>query len=549
MPETPIGKVTATERSPTSCGTANFWVREGVVIRPFDIVRIPHIQDSLSYAIVKDLTYITDSAGHLANFVSSDFGQVEVEPQNVRMGTTIAEAEILYNTKDIEMPVRDGAKVEWADLEGIRHALGLGALRNPIPAGYICMSNGLEIPVEFEGKYLLGPEGAHLNIAGISGLATKTTYAMFLMNSIQQRRDDDVTMIIFNVKGTDLLAIDEPSTEALTPQQEQEWKKCGLSPTPFKNVTYLYPFKKQADKGHSQSFVDIDRLHRQQAAGQAWNYFYDVESAKRRLGLLFSDIDDPNQTMDSALSHIVTIEASSWDNFRQEIESKTAKGATHDKGDIPVQSWRKFRRLLQTRTLDDIFCERERMHPPKKRHIQIREALRKLKRGATLVIDIAPLPSYLQAFVFGDVVNSIYEAILGGEDEAIGQDQLGTIVIFADELNKYAPKFSGKEKTLTDNLLEITERGRSVGVILFGAEQFRSGVHDRILGNCSTNVFGRTSPVEVEKCADYKHFPSNHKWTVQRLRQGELLLQHAIFKTSLIKVRFPVPAYFQPKGR
>ena len=180
--------------------------------------------------------------------------------------------------------------------------------------------------------------------------------------------------------------------------------------------------------------------------------------------------------------------------------------------------------------------------------MQVREALRKLKPGTTLVIDIAPLPSYLQAFVFGDVVDSVYEAILGG-DESLGQDQLGTIVIFADELNKYAPKYSGKEKTLTDNLLEITERGRSVGVILFGAEQFRSGVHDRILGNCSTNVFGRTSPVEVEKCPDYRYFPNNHKWAVQRLRQGELLLQHAIFKTSLIKVRFPVPAYFQPKGR
>ena len=548
MQEPPIGKVTATERSPTSCSSVNFWVHKDVVIRPFDIVRIPHLQDSLSYAIVKDLTYITDSAGHLANFVSSDFGQVETEPQNVRMGTTIAEAEILYNTKDIEMPIRDGAKVEWADIEGIRNALGLGALRNPIPAGYICMSNGLEIPVEFEGKYLLGPEGAHLNIAGISGLATKTTYAMFLMNSIQQRRDDNVTMIIFNVKGTDLLAIDEPSTETLTPQQEEEWRKCGLSPTPFKNVTYLYPFRNQADRGYSQSFIDIERLRRQQEMGQAWNYFYDVDSAKHRLRLLFSDIDDPTQSMESILGHIGTIESSSWDHFRQEVESKTMKGGSHDKGNISAQSWRKFHRLLQTRTLDDVFCERARVRPEEKRHVQVREALRKLKPGTTLVIDIAPLPSYLQAFVFGDVVDSVYEAILGG-DESLGQDQLGTIVIFADELNKYAPKYSGKEKTLTDNLLEITERGRSVGVILFGAEQFRSGVHDRILGNCSTNVFGRTSPVEVEKCPDYRYFPNNHKWAVQRLRQGELLLQHAIFKTSLIKVRFPVPAYFQPKGR
>lgn len=548
MQEPPIGKVTATENKPTSCSLVRFWVQEDVVVRPFDIVRIPHLQGSLSYAIVKDLEYITDSAGHLANFVSSDFGQVEAVPQSARMGTTIAEAEILYNTKDIEMPIRDGAKVEWADIDGIRNALGLGALRSPIPAGYICMSNGLEVPVEFEGNYLLGPEGAHLNIAGISGLATKTTYAMFLMNSIQQRRDDKVTMVIFNVKGTDLLAIDEPSTETLSPQQEEEWQKCGLAPRPFTNVTYLYPFKNQAERGYSQSFLDIERLRGQQTRGQAWNYFYDVDSAKRRLRLLFSDIDDPTQSMESILGQLGASEASSWDSFRQEVKSKTAKGGSHDKGSISVQSWRKFDRLLQTRTEDDVFCERARMHPEAKRHVQVRESLQKLKPGTALVIDIAPLPSYLQAFVFGDVVDSIYEAILGG-DESLGQGQLGTIVIFADELNKYAPKYSGKEKTLTENLLETTERGRSVGVVLFGAEQFRSGVHDRILGNCSTNVFGRTSPVEVEKCPDYRYFPNNHKWAVQRLRQGELLLQHAIFKTSLIKVRFPVPAYFQPKGR
>jgi hypothetical protein len=236
MQDNPIGKVTATESSPTSCSTVRFWVHCDVVIRPFDVVRIPRIQGSQSYAIVKDLHYMTDSAGHLANFVSSDFGDVTAQPHNIRMGTTIAEAEVLYNTRDIEMPIRDGQTVEWADAEGIREALGLAALRNPIPAGYIRNSNNLEVPVEFEGDYLLGPEGAHLNISGISGLATKTTYAMFLMNAIQQRHGSKVTMIVFNVKGTDLLAIDEPSETKLTEEEEAEWKMCGLEPKPFDAV-------------------------------------------------------------------------------------------------------------------------------------------------------------------------------------------------------------------------------------------------------------------------------------------------------------------------
>lgn len=82
-------------------------------------------------------------------------------------------------------------------------------------------------------------------------------------------------------------------------------------------------------------------------------------------------------------------------------------------------------------------------------------------------------------------------------------------------------------------------------IILFGAEQFRSAVHDRILGNCSTNVYGRTSPVEMSKCPDYRYFPDAQKATITRLEKGSLLLQHAIFKTHLIKVHFPFPCYYK----
>jgi DNA helicase HerA-like ATPase len=547
MGDDPIGKVTATERHPSSCSTARFWVREDEVIRPFDIVVIPHVKGSRSYGIVNNLEYITDSAGHLADYVSSDFGDVSANPYNRRLGTTIAQAEILYNTEGIEMPLRDGGRVEWADVEGIKAALGLKALRAPIPAGYIYTSNGTEIPVEFDADYLLGPEGAHLNIAGISGLATKTTYAMFVMNSIQQRLNTSVAMIIFNVKGADLTAIDEDSERPLSEPEQSEWRKCGLEPKPFAHVTYLYPFGKDANRGYTQSYVQPERLRRQRAGDQAWSYFYDVESAKRRLRLLFSDIDDPQDTMESIIGQVAARDYASWDAFRQDIRAGTRRGASSQQsGTVPVQSWRKFDRLLEARSDNQIFVDRTTVRVEEKRQVLVAEALEKLQPGSILVIDIAPLPGYLQSLVFGDVVESIHRSILEGE-EGLDIAKVGKIVIFADELNKYAPKHSGKEKTLTNNLLEITERGRSLGVVLFGAEQFRSGVHDRILGNCSTNVFGRTSPLEVEKCPDYKYFPDAYKWAVQRLNQGELLLQHVVFRTSLIKVRFPVPAYFQPK--
>ncbi len=70
------------------------------------------------------------------------------------------------------------------------------------------MSNKISVPINFNSDFLIGPEGAHLNISGISGLATKTSYAMFLLQALQQTMTD-VAFVVLNVKGFDLLRLDE----------------------------------------------------------------------------------------------------------------------------------------------------------------------------------------------------------------------------------------------------------------------------------------------------------------------------------------------------
>jgi len=283
-----------------------------------------------TYAIISDLQFITDSGGHLANYVSSDFGDVTATPVNKRLGTTIAEAEVLYNSADIEMPVRDGAWVEVADAEGVRKALGLVGFRQPIPAGYISMSYGTEVPIEFEASYLLGPEGAHLNIAGISGLATKTSYAMFLLNAVQQRMGDRVSMILLNVKGSDLLAIDESPKGALSETQAAEWSRCALEPIPFRNVKYLYPYaqKRSATSYSNTSLATLrpDILAKQHKENRAFNYFYDVDTMKEKMPLLLADVDDPQSTLESIFEDIKRIDVASWDAFRSDIQMRTRRG-------------------------------------------------------------------------------------------------------------------------------------------------------------------------------------------------------------------------------
>ncbi|PWU08715.1 MAG: ATP-binding protein [Verrucomicrobia bacterium] len=560
MPEnsTCIGKVTATQEKPTTCTTVNFWLKPDVVIRPFDIVRIEHISrngngKSHSCAIVRELSYITDSMGHLANFVSSDFGDVTAKPINERLGTTIAEAEILSNDQSIEMPIRDGAAVEWCDPSEIRAALGVEHLITPIPAGYIQTSNGNEIRIDFEARYLVGPEAAHLNISGISGLASKTSYAMFLLSAIQQQIGREVSIILFNVKGPDLLAIDQANSQ-LSEQNKKEWTKCGLEPKPLQNVRYLYPYAKRGPH-FTSSYAPPDVIGMQLEQGIARNYYYDVatfkggeegtegEVGRDKMSLLFSDIDDPQSTMESCIHALGELEAETWEGLREEIRTKTESGQTGRK-EISVQSWRKFSRLIQTRTDNDIFAAE--YIGEDRRQTLIIDAISQLRPGSVLVLDIAPLPDYLQCLVVGDVIRTVFDAKLNLYQK-ISAQELGRVVIFADELNKYAPAGAGsKDRTLTRWLLEITERGRSLGVVLFGAEQFRSGVHDRVLGNCGTNAYGRTNPVEISKAADYRHlFSQSNKSAVTRLSQGQMLVQHSVFNTSLIKVRFPWPAYRQ----
>ncbi|HEQ98857.1 MAG TPA: ATP-binding protein [candidate division Zixibacteria bacterium] len=559
MPEKEcIGKVTATESKPTTCTSVYFWLSPDVIIRPFDLVRIGHIsgdgnKKSYSYAIVRELSYITDSVGHLANYVSSDFGDINAHPINERLGTTIAEADVLGNSQNIEMPIRDGARVEWAGPEEIRSALGVENLIKPIPGGYIRTSNKEEIRIDFEARYLVGPEAAHINISGISGLASKTSYAMFLLSALQQRMQDEVSIILFNVKGPDLLAVDQPNA-SMSETHQQDWRKCGLEPRPLENVTYLYPYAKRPDRFFTSSHAPNDVIQFQIEQNQAFNYYYDVETFKGgeegsetdvgrdKMSLLFSDIDDPQSTMESCIHELGEIQAETWEKLREEIHAKTEKGQTGRK-EISVQSWRKFSRLIRTRTTHDIFSSN--YYGEDRRQKLIVDAIKDLRPGGILVVDIAPLPDYLQCLVFGDVIRTVFDAKLDLY-ENIKKEDLGRVVIFADELNKYAPSTSGsRDRTLTRWLLEITERGRSLGVVLFGAEQFRSAIHSRVLGNCSTDVFGRTNPVELSKAPDYRLFSQSNKATVTRLNQGQMLLQHSVFNTALIKVRFPYPAYRQ----
>ena len=547
MAEKKIGRISATEKNPTTCDEFFFWLDDKEKISPFDIVKVENnINDfkSTTYGIIEDIFYITDSSGHISNYISSDFGDTEAELLTTKLGLSYARVSVIHNDKENYMPVKDSCDVYAASEEDIKKALGLDIIneKESIPAGLLKTSNGSVVPINYSKLFLVGPEGAHLNISGISGLATKTSYAMFLLQGAQQKIED-VAIIILNVKGDDLLKIDKPNSK-FEEYQKSDWEKLNLKYKPFENVKFYYPNKKSKTFPFSNTSLNNKILQEQIEYEKAYNYIYTYEQDKDKLDLLFSNIDDPNFTIESILNYIsesYDFENLNWDTFKEKLREYSSTETRKQKSnkDISVLSWRKFSRLISNSIRNDIFQE-SISGDKNKKQVSLSEEIKKIKSGETFVVDIAKLDEQLQCLIFGDIIKSVYD-MKHGETER--EDIPKKIIIFVDELNKYAPTNSSKSSPILKYLLEITERGRSEGVILFSAEQFKSAVFDRVKGNCSTHIYGRTNAIEISK-PDYKYIPNVYANMMTRLGKGDLIIQHSIFKT-LLKISFPFPSYEQ----
>ncbi|MEK7432945.1 MAG: ATP-binding protein [Cyanobacteriota bacterium] len=550
-----IGKIIATEKVPTTVDEFFFWTDKELIIKPFDVVKVNHIRDSITFGVVEEISHLTDNSSFLAGYISSDFGDVNYQQYTQRIGMNYVKAKVVANSQGIYTPVLDGSFVSLASSNDVKEALGLNDIKNPLPCGYIEMyeqPDSITIPVYFNSQFLIGPEGAHLNISGISGLASKTSYAMFLLKSIQEQyisnnNEESIAYVIMNVKGRDLLAIDEPN-EDLTDKDKSIYKLLNLTTEPFQNVKYFYPYSKDFV---TSTYGRKNDLESQMINKKAFQYKYIFEDDKESIDLLFSNVDDPNQTMESIVNYIVTGQGgfngiTNWNELLKEVQEHTKSGNNSRDKEITVLSWRKFYRLFRKTIEKTTIFSNSINNKAKSNETRLKDSILNIQKNDVFVVDIAKLDEETQGFVFGDVMRSIYELKLGQANDRTESDIPSKIVIFIDELNKYASKEVPKSSPILRQLLDITERGRSLGIILFSAEQFKSDIHDRVKGNCATHAYGRTNAIEISK-HDYQYVPAVYKSMLTRLKQGEYIVQNPVFR-SLLNIKFPRPIYRQFKN-
>ena len=545
-----LGRVVATERRPNTPHEFHFWtaidspVGIGTIVRvdgahPMD-GQIPHI-----YGIVVEGFSYTDLQSPMHDVMGHDgspttAGFAATERAEIRLYTAAVLRQI---PEEPLQPVPMG-QVFLADEADVQVALRMDSYlregaNTGIPVG-VYRAGGTDAVIYLDADFLLGPEAAHLNITGVSGLATKTSAVEWLLASLFKHFPDDkgsIAAVCFNVKGPDLCYLDQPGK--VEASDEVLYEKLGVEPKPFESVQYFAPY---TAKGLALNTFRNNEALLDNVTPLTWGLREVLQFAEVLLNK--DDVDaKADALIDFITQNVVDKE------FSDPLLSK--KHTVQSFADL--DAW--FRDVLHGMEQKD--GESWRTH-----HVAtIRKVRNRLSNISTrcaglvtdsghvsdlpfgsfedrtvYVVDVANLEEDAQDLIFARIVSKLREHL---ERRDLGVKHL---VVFVDELNKYAPG-DGPDTYVRKMLLDIAERGRYLGLVLFSAQQFRSQVHRRVVGNSGTGLFGRMDPDELST-PGYAVLSPATRTKLATLEKGQLMIRHPHF-TQPIFVRFPRPSVMQ----
>ena len=90
-------------------------------------------------------------------------------------------------------------------------------------------------------------------ISGVSGVATKTSFALFFLRCLTSHPEilgpsaRNLRVLVFNVKGEDLMFLDKPNNQ-FTDDDGAKWTRLGMEPNPFPSVSFWGPAMERAGK-------------------------------------------------------------------------------------------------------------------------------------------------------------------------------------------------------------------------------------------------------------------------------------------------------------
>lgn len=498
----------------------------------------------------------------------SDTGRISRDHTMPGITTRRVEVEILRTVPELWLAPAPGAPVMKATGAHRELALFLDQMDQPLAVGLD--QDGQPVFADF--SFLNGDKGGHVSISGISGVATKTTYALFLLYMLFET-DEGVALLgarapqtralVFAVKGEDLLHLDRANAKfAVHVDAAEQWKRLGVSsPGRFRNVEIYAPRAYGARDG---LVSDVTSRPSTEVTTYGWPPLEFI-----RQGLLrycFAEEEDA-ATQVSFIEQRVRVQLARWawplagepgavvlcqpDPHTSYVFSRVVeqKRDARPAGDgIPVRDFGDLIDFLTSRVSPDspdfdptwtasvqagtcsAFLRRLYAQGPRLGHLICCGVTAVQLRRSITVVDIHSLHDSAQRFVVGALTSRIFE-----EKQGSGREPLRFIVL--DELNKYAPR-AGRSP-IKEVLVDIAARGRSLGVLLIGAQQSAGEVDANIIRNAAVKVAGR---LDAGESAEYRFLSHELRERATRFLPGTMVMDQPLIPAPL-PLRFPFPAF------
>lgn len=475
------------------------------------------------------------------------------------------------------IPPQPGDVVRHARDADLRMALSADKMGDrAFPGGLL--ADGQVLPLNY--RFVNGENGGHINISGISGVATKTSYALFLLHSIFRSGVMGASAsagraLIFNVKGEDLLFLDQANKDVGAREADAQAQKglprtrydlMNLPASAFRDVQFLAPPRPGSAAGAIVPHVE------QRASGvtpflyslrefclrRMLPYVFVDRDASVNLGFVIGSIEDRLYRLaQGADTPYLTVE-----DWQPDTEQLIDEDVRFDElGGVRLSTFPQLVAYLEYKLLDANDGEGDRKWVGKQSPATLQAFIRRLRgvqkhltplvRGdlsaaqaaqyrpdplklgvQTTVVDIHTLSATAQMFVVGVLLRDLFE-----HKERVGRQD--TVFVVLDELNKYAPRDG--DSPIKDVLLDIAERGRSLGIILIGAQQTASEVERRIVSNAAIRVVGRLDLAEAER-PEYRFLPQSFRARAGILQPGTMLVSQPDVPNPVL-VNYPFPAW------
>ena len=452
----------------------------------------------------------------------------------------IAEVSTTRVEPEVYVPPRPGEIVRRATGAERAQALYFDQMNSRLPVGLGRDGSPIYVNMEF----LDGTRGAHVSISGISGVATKTSFALFLLHSLFRSgalgvRAVNAKALIFSVKGEDLLFLDQPNVR-LDDDLRALYAALGLPAQPFASVGFWAPP------------IPDDQTGRPNVTGrtsgvEAFWWTISEFCARQLLPFVFTDAEDDRQQFTIVIHQVAA-------RLRQDAEQYGDNGAVK-LGDDVAATYEELVDLVIARVTSEdtrpdwagpvtgigtvnAFIRRLRSSLRPLRAIIRADLTGTARRQISTsdqqvtVVDLHNLHERAQRFVVGVVLAA---ETARKEDAGPG----GLLFTMIDELNKYAPREGSSP--IKEVLLDIAERGRSLGIILIGAQQTASEVERRIVANSAIRVVGRLDSAEAGR-PEYGFLPASQRTRATLAKPGAMFVSQPEIPVPLA-VEFPFPAW------